>query len=158
MHYLLKLLGPPQILEIYKRRQRRQYFLNFTKSKGPHLKDAVWNLLETQSFAGYDLWLSRCSSPLSARLSQPPWQAPQASLRLIQVHHRNCPLSLSVSRGMSLPRPGLCAFGLLRHQPSPECPKNAQTTAQLHSSHMLARLCSKSFKLGFSSIWTSRCI
>ena len=33
-------------------------------------------------------------------------------------------------------------------------PKNAQTTAQLHSSHMLVRLCSKSFKQGFSSTWT----
>ena len=32
-------------------------------------------------------------------------------------------------------------------------PKNVQTTAQLHSFHMLARLCSKSFKLGFSSMW-----
>ena len=30
-------------------------------------------------------------------------------------------------------------------------PKNAQTTVQLCSFHMLARLCSKSFKLGFSS-------
>lgn len=43
-----------------------------TKSKGPHLKDAFWNLLETQSFAGYDLWLSRCPSPLSACLSHRP--------------------------------------------------------------------------------------
>ena len=33
-------------------------------------------------------------------------------------------------------------------------PKNVQTTAQLHSSHMLARSCSKFFKLGFSSIST----
>ena len=33
-------------------------------------------------------------------------------------------------------------------------PKNAQTTAQLHSSHMLARPCSKFFKLGFNSTWT----
>ena len=33
-------------------------------------------------------------------------------------------------------------------------PKNAQTTTQLHSFHMLARLCSKSFKLGFHSMWT----
>ena len=33
-------------------------------------------------------------------------------------------------------------------------PKNAQTTAQLYSSHMLAKLCSKFFKLGFSSGWT----
>ena len=33
-------------------------------------------------------------------------------------------------------------------------PKNVQTTIQLHSFHMLARLCSKSFKLGFSSTKT----
>ena len=33
-------------------------------------------------------------------------------------------------------------------------PKNVQTTAQLHSFHMLARSCSKSFKLGFNSTWT----
>ena len=33
-------------------------------------------------------------------------------------------------------------------------PKNVQTTIQLHSFHMPARLCSKSFKLGFSSRWT----
>ena len=32
-------------------------------------------------------------------------------------------------------------------------PKNVQTTGQLHSLHMLARTCSKSFKLGFSSTW-----
>ena len=32
-----------------------------------------------------------------------------------------------------------------------ERPKNIQTTAQLHSSHMLVRLCSESFKLSFSS-------
>ena len=31
-------------------------------------------------------------------------------------------------------------------------PKNAQTTIQLHSLHILAKLCSKSFKLGFSSM------
>ena len=31
-------------------------------------------------------------------------------------------------------------------------PKNVQTTKQLTSFHMLARLCSKSFKLGFSSM------
>ena len=35
-----------------------------------------------------------------------------------------------------------------------EMPKNVQTTIQLHSFHMLARLCSKSFKLGFNSTWT----
>ena len=30
-------------------------------------------------------------------------------------------------------------------------PKNAQTTTQLHSSHMLAKQCSKFSKLGFNS-------
>ena len=33
-------------------------------------------------------------------------------------------------------------------------PKNIQATVQLCSFHMLVRLCSKSFKLGFSSTWT----
>ena len=33
-------------------------------------------------------------------------------------------------------------------------PKNVQTTAQLHSFHMLARSCSKSSKLGFNSMGT----
>ena len=33
-------------------------------------------------------------------------------------------------------------------------PKNVQTTAQLCSFHMLARLYSQSFKLAFSSTWT----
>ena len=33
-------------------------------------------------------------------------------------------------------------------------PKNAQTTIELSSFHMPARLCSKSFKLAFSSTWT----
>ena len=35
-------------------------------------------------------------------------------------------------------------------------PKNAQTTVQLCSFHMLARLCSKSFKLGFSNMQTEK--
>ena len=33
-------------------------------------------------------------------------------------------------------------------------PKNAQTTAQLHLSHSLAKSCSKFFKPGFSNMWT----
>ena len=33
-------------------------------------------------------------------------------------------------------------------------PNNVQITVQLHSFHMLARLCSKSFKLRFNSTWT----
>ena len=32
--------------------------------------------------------------------------------------------------------------------------KNAQTTAQLHSSHMLVKQCSKFSKQGFNSMWT----
>ena len=35
-----------------------------------------------------------------------------------------------------------------------EMPKNAQTTAQLHSSHTLVKLCSKISKPGFSNTWT----
>ena len=33
-------------------------------------------------------------------------------------------------------------------------PKNAQTTAQLHSSHMLAKWCSKFSKPGFDNTWS----
>ena len=33
-------------------------------------------------------------------------------------------------------------------------PKNAQTTAKLHSSHMLVKSCSKFSKPGFSNTWT----
>ena len=36
-----------------------------------------------------------------------------------------------------------------------EVPKNVPTTIQLDSVYMLARLPSKSFKLGFSSMWTN---
>ena len=35
--------------------------------------------------------------------------------------------------------------------PKRAMPKNVRSTIQLHSLHILARLCSKSFKLGFSS-------
>ena len=35
-------------------------------------------------------------------------------------------------------------------------PKNAQTTTQLRSFHMLAMSCSKSLKLGFNSMWTEK--
>ena len=33
-------------------------------------------------------------------------------------------------------------------------PENVQTTTQLHSSHMLAKECSKFPKLGFNNMWT----
>ena len=60
----------------------------------------------------------------------------------------------------------ICKFGKLSSGHRPEkgqfsfqsqrraMPKNLQTTTQLHSFHMLARLCSRSFKLAFSSMWT----
>ena len=32
--------------------------------------------------------------------------------------------------------------------------RESSTTTQLHSFHMLAKQCSKSFKLGFNSMWT----
>ena len=35
-------------------------------------------------------------------------------------------------------------------------PKNVQTIVQFCSFHTLARLCSKSFKIGFSSMWTEK--
>ena len=35
-------------------------------------------------------------------------------------------------------------------------PKNAQTTTQLHSSHMLVKKCSKFSKPGFSNMWTMK--
>ena len=40
------------------------------------------------------------------------------------------------------------------HSQRKAMPKNVQTTAQLHSSHMLAKLCSKFSKPGFSNMWT----
>ena len=35
-------------------------------------------------------------------------------------------------------------------------PKNVPTTIQLHSSHTLAKYCSKFSKLGFNSMWTEK--
>ena len=51
-------------------------------------------------------------------------------------------------------RTGKCQFSFqfqLR-----EMPKNVQTTLQLHSFHMLARLWSNSFKWGLSTTWTEK--
>ena len=49
-------------------------------------------------------------------------------------------------------RVGKCQFSFQSQRRT--MPKNVQTTAQLYSFHMLVRLCSKSFKLGFSITWT----
>ena len=36
-------------------------------------------------------------------------------------------------------------------------PKNVQTIAQLHSSHMIAKSCSKLSKIDFNSTWSKKC-
>ena len=45
-------------------------------------------------------------------------------------------------------RTGNCQFSFQSQRRA--MPKNVQTTIQLHSFHMLAKSCSKSFKLGFN--------
>ena len=47
-----------------------------------------------------------------------------------------------------------CFCGTLKNIQRKAMPKNVLTTVQLHSFHMLTRLCSKILKLGFSSTWT----
>ena len=47
---------------------------------------------------------------------------------------------------------GKCQFSFQSQRKA--MPKHVQTTIQLHSFHMLARLCSETFKLGFSSTRT----
>ena len=49
-------------------------------------------------------------------------------------------------------RTGKGQFSFQSHRKA--MPKNVQTTAQLHSSHMLAKECSKFSKPGFNSSWT----
>ena len=51
-------------------------------------------------------------------------------------------------------RTGKGQFSLQSHRRA--MPKSAQTTAKLHSFHMLARLCSKSFKLAVPELGTSK--
>ena len=49
-------------------------------------------------------------------------------------------------------RTGKGQFSFQSHRKA--MPKNAQTTAQLHSSHTLVKSCSKFSKPGFSNMWT----
>ena len=72
-------------------------------------------------------------------------------------------VAISFSRGPSWPRDrtqGSCIAGrcftlwATREAQRKAMPKNVQTTAQLHSFHMLARSCSKSSKLGLNGTWT----
>ena len=49
-------------------------------------------------------------------------------------------------------RTGKCQFSFQSQRN--EVPKNGQTTAQLHSSHMLVKCCLKYSKPGFSNTWT----
>ena len=64
----------------------------------------------------------------------------------VKVLHSICQHIWTLSSGHRTGK-GLLSFQSQRKA----MPKNAQTTIQLHSSHMLARVCSKFFKLGFSS-------
>ena len=51
-------------------------------------------------------------------------------------------------------RTGKDQFSFQSHRKA--MPKNVQTTAQLHSSHTLAKWCSKFSKPGFNSMWTMK--
>ena len=67
-----------------------------------------------------------------------------------------CSFSLSITKALGIIynplylRKGQFSFQSQRKA----MPKNAQTTAQMHSSHTLVRWCSKFSKLGFSNTWT----
>ena len=61
-------------------------------------------------------------------------------------------LSSSNSSSTSGPRTGKRQFSF--QSQGKAMPKNAQTTTQLHSSHMLVKQCSKFSKPGFSNTWT----
>ena len=50
------------------------------------------------------------------------------------------------------PRTGKCPFSFQSQRKA--MPKNAQTTTQLYSPHMLVKWCSKFSKWGFNSMWT----
>ena len=52
-------------------------------------------------------------------------------------------------------RTGKCQFSFQSHRKA--MPKNAQTTAQLHSSHTLVKCCSKLSKPVFRNMWTVNC-
>ena len=56
-----------------------------------------------------------------------------------------------VELGLSCDPPGWTRSVFIPIPQKKAKPKNAQTTMQLHSFHMLVRQCSKSFKLGFNS-------
>ena len=74
----------------------------------------------------------------------------------------NCTLSMSANVGTELKwtlgilssghRTGRSQFSFQSQRKA--MPKNAQTTAWLHSSHMLVKQCLKFTKLGFSNMWT----
>ena len=72
----------------------------------------------------------------------------------VKVLHSICQ---QIWKTQQWPQTEKCQFSLQSQRKA--MPKNVQTTVQLRSFHMPARLCSKSFKLGFNSIGprTSRC-
>ena len=60
------------------------------------------------------------------------------------------------SGGQTIPKTGKSQFSF---QPQIKAmPKDVQITTQLHSFHMLAKLCSKSFKLGLNYTWTEKAV
>ena len=65
----------------------------------------------------------------------------------VKVLHSICQ---TVWKTQQWPRTGKGQFSFQRKA----MPKNAQTTTQLHSSHMLVKQCSKLSKPGFSNTWT----
>ena len=67
----------------------------------------------------------------------------------VKVLHSICQQSGKLSSGH---RTGKCQFSFQSQRKA--MPKNAQTTAQLHSSHMLVKQYSKFSKPGFNNTWT----
>ena len=112
----------------------------------------VWSLTYTQAF-----WSSKSSGPLEASLSNKPSGGEGIPEELFKnliydtpkVLHSVCQQICKLSSGH---RTGKSQFSFQSQRRA--MPKNAQTTAQLHSSHMLAKSCSKFSKLGFNSTWT----
>ena len=68
---------------------------------------------------------------------------------VVKVLHSICWQIWKISSGH---KTGKCQFSFQSQRKA--MPKHVQTTIQLHSFHMLARLCSETFKLGFSSTRT----
>ena len=82
------------------------------------------------------------------------------SLRRKTLVYKYSPVKGSSFKGSYVFRFSTCAFALLEkgqfsfQSQRKAMPKNVQATTQLHSSHTLAKLCSKFSKSGFNSTWS----